>query len=289
MYELIQIGGNDASDFLQGQLTQDVAKLDAATSLPAAWCNPKGRVITVLRLLAMPDSIGLVVPASLAESVAQRLVMFRFRSDVSIERTAGNWTCIAVSDAQAIERLDAADLLPAANAARTNGRLIAVDYSAADRFVEIFGDEDALMEAGLRVDAPLSALEWNALRIRAGLADITLASTEKYTPHMLNLDHSGAISFNKGCYTGQEVVARTENLGESKRRLMRYQCDAPGIAIGDKLADDGRDVGAVVNVAGSELLAVTPVAIHGQPLAINGAIATPVALRYASFKAVNSS
>ncbi len=110
----------------------------------------------------------------------------------------------------------------------------------------------------------------------AGLAEITTENTEKYTPHMLNLDRLGAISFDKGCYTGQEVVARTENLGESKRRLKRYRCDAPGIAIGDKLSDGERDLGTVVNVLGNELLAVTPVAMHKQPLAIKGVTAKPL-------------
>lgn len=276
MYELIQIGGGDAENFLQGQLTQDIARLETAISLPAAWCNPKGRVITLMRLLAMEDSIGLVIPAILAAAVAQRLAMYRLRSDVSIDRSNGNWTCIAVSDADAFGRLDDAGLLPEANSVCSSGKLISVDCSAAERFVEIFGFRDAIDAAGLNVESTLSTEQRAGLKIRAGLADITEASTEKYTPHMLNLDRIGAISFDKGCYTGQEVVARTENLGQSKRRLMRYDCDAPGIKIGDKLADDERDVGTVVNVLGRNLLAVTPVESHARPLTIDGAIATPM-------------
>ena len=124
-------------------------------------------------------------------------------------------------------------------------------------------------------NAPMDE-ERAAMKIRAGIAEITSANTEKYTPHMLNLDRIGAISFDKGCYTGQEVVARTENLGQSKRRLMRYACDAPGIKVGDKLADHERDVGNVVNVSGTDLLAVTPVASHEQSLTIDGVTATPV-------------
>lgn len=277
MYELIQISGNDARDFLQGQLTQDIKKLDAAISLPAAWCNPKGRVIAILRLLSLQDSIGLVISKSLTDSVVKRLGMYRLRAKVDIGRPDGNWRALAVSDAQAFAALDSAGLLPAAGTARANHRLIAVDNSTADRFVEVFGTDNAFTDAGLRFDAPLSDADWSTLRIRAGLADITTENTEKYTPHMLNLDRLGAISFNKGCYTGQEVVARTENLGASKRRLLRYRCDAPGIAIGDRLAQDGRDVGTVVNVCGNDLLAVAPVAGAPQPLTINNAVATPIA------------
>ncbi len=280
LYELIQIRGNDARALLQGQLTQDIAGLGTASSLPAAWCNAKGRVITLLRLLALQDSIGLVVPASLVEGVVQKLTLYRLRSDVSIERVDEGWASVAVSGADAFDRLDAAGLLPDANAARSGHGLISVDYSAADRFIEIFGWSDAFNSAGMGIDPTLSDEQRAAMKIRAGLVDITSENTEKFTPHMLNLDRIGAISFDKGCYTGQEVVARTEHLGQSKRRLMHYRCDAPHIAIGDKLSDDERDVGSVVNVSGKDLLAVTPVALHDRPLNLNGATATPVALPY---------
>jgi folate-binding protein YgfZ len=276
LYELIHIGGNDAEEFLQGQLTQDIARLEAAISLPAAWCNAKGRVVTLVRLLSLEDTIGLVVPASLADIVIQKLTMYRLRADVSIEKSAEVWTSLAVATQDAFTQLDGAGLLPDANAACSGHGLIAVDYSVADRFVEIFGSGEAIDRAGLAFDSTLSDEQRTAMKIRAGLADITVESTEKYTPHMLNLDRVGAISFDKGCYTGQEVVARTENLGQSKRRLMRYQCDAPGIAIGDKVSDGEREVGSVVNVSGKDLLAVTPVAMHDQPLIINGVTATPI-------------
>ena len=275
LYELIQIRGNDAEDFLQGQLTQDVAALGTASSLPAAWCNAKGRVVTLVRLLALQDSIGLVVPTSLVDAVMQRLTLYRLRADVSIERTNEAWACVTVSEADAFDRLDAAGLLPEANAACSGHGLIAVDYSATDRFIEIFGSSEAFGNAGLKFDATMSDEDRATIKIRAGIAEITSANTEHYTPHMLNLDRIGAISFDKGCYTGQEVVARTEHLGQSKRRLLHYRCDAPGIAIGDKLSDGERDVGEVVNVSGADLLAVTPVAMHDQPLTINGTTATP--------------
>jgi len=275
LYELIQIRGNDAEQFLQGQLTQDVAALGTASSLPAAWCNAKGRVVTLVRLLALQDSIGLVVPTSLVDAVMQRLNMYRLRADVSFERTNEEWACVTVSETDAFDRLDAAGLLPNANAACSGHGLIAVDYSVTDRFIEIFGFNEAFGKAGLKFDATLSDQARATMKIRAGFAEISSENTEKYTPHMLNLDRIGAISFDKGCYTGQEVVARTEHLGHSKRRLMHYRCDAPGIAIGDKVSDGERDVGDVVNVSGEDLLAVTPVAMHDQTLTINGATATP--------------
>lgn len=276
LYQLIEISGSDAEEFLQGQLTQDVSKLDASISLLAAWCNAKGRVITMIRLLALGNSIGLVVPAALIETIVPKLTMYRLRADVSIERAKENWLCIAISNTDELARLDSAGLLPRENAACSKQGLIVVDYSGGGRFVEIFGSADAFASAKLTIENAMSDEEHALMKMRAGLAEILPANTEKYTPHMLNLDWLGAISFDKGCYTGQEVVARTQNLGESKRRLKRYRCDAPDIAIGDKLSDGGRDVGTVVNVQGTELLAVTPVALHEQQLIINGSAATPL-------------
>jgi folate-binding protein YgfZ len=114
--------------------------------------------------------------------------------------------------------------------------------------------------------------------VDAGIAVIAKENSEKFTPHMLNLDRLGAISFSKGCYTGQEVVARTEHLGASKRRLMRYQTNLDSAVVGDKLTIDGQNTGEVVNVAGNRLLAVTPVALHKKSLSIGAGSAIPMGL-----------
>ncbi|MDX1404269.1 MAG: hypothetical protein R3192_07025 [Woeseiaceae bacterium] len=276
LYQLIEISGNDAEEFLQGQLTQDVARLAEAISLPAAWCNAKGRVIATIRLLRLGDAIGLAVSPSLADVIMQRLAMYRLRADVNIAAANANWTSAAVSSNEALAELERVGLLPAANSACAAAGLIAVDVSVADRYVEIFGNRDAFEKAGISFEHSLSDAEHAALRIRAGHVEINAENSEKYTPHMLNLDQIGAISFEKGCYTGQEVVARTEHRGESKRRLARYRCDAGDVAIGDRLCDDEREVATVVNVQRPELLAVTPVALHGKSLRFRDVSAIPL-------------
>jgi len=183
LYKLITVGGTDAVDFLQGQLTQDASLLAEAGQLPAAWCNPKGRVFVTMRLIHQGETIGLIVPDNMADRVIQRLNMYRLRSKVDISAPSDDWR----------------------------------DLIAAD-------------------EADPAAL------IRAGIATVDETNTEAYTPHMLNLDKLGFISFTKGCYTGQEIVARTEHLGKSKRRLMRYEADKDGIGVGEKLDDDERTV-----------------------------------------------
>ena len=117
--------------------------------------------------------------------------------------------------------------------------------------------------------------------IAAGVPLIDAENSETFTPHMLNLDRLGAISFSKGCYTGQEVVARTENLGKSKRRIMRYLADRKDLNVGTKVTDGDRSVGEIVNVAGRQLLAVTPVDLHDSILESDGARLTPQSLPYA--------
>ncbi|MGI9202983.1 MAG: YgfZ/GcvT domain-containing protein [Woeseiaceae bacterium] len=221
LYKQITVRGSDAVEFLQGQLTQDIGLLANAGQLPAAWCNPKGRVIATLRLLELDSAIQLLIPANIEKIVLKRLMMYRMRSDVEFVTNGVNWT----------KHVSAEDADPE--------KLIA-----------------------------------------AGVPTIDASNTEKYTPHMLNLDKLGAISFSKGCYAGQEVVARTENLGKSKRRLMRYLADKDGLSIGAKLSLDDRNVGEIVNISGHELLAVTPIELHDQNLVSNGTRVVPMGLPY---------
>lgn len=108
-----------------------------------------------------------------------------------------------------------------------------------------------------------------AQQIEAGIPWIGLQQTEKFTPHMLNLDLLDAISFDKGCYTGQEIVARTHYKGSSKRRMLRFESESP-VSVGDKVSCSDRDIGDVLNVAENDLLAVVPTDKASQELTING-------------------
>lgn len=111
--------------------------------------------------------------------------------------------------------------------------------------------------------------DWRLANLRAGIAEILTAQSEAFTPHMLNLDLLGAVSVDKGCYPGQEIVSRTHYRGASKRRLRHFESEAPAAA-GDKVSDGTRDVGEIVNAIGNELLAVVPVAVDASNLTING-------------------
>ena len=116
-------------------------------------------------------------------------------------------------------------------------------------------------------------------RLRDGVAEIWQAQSEKFTPHMLNLDLIGAIDFEKGCYTGQEIVARTHYRGASKRRCLRFESTKP-VSPGDKVSDGDRDVGEVLNATGNDLLAVVPVDKADNGLTVAGASLVHLPLPY---------
>jgi len=280
LYKLITVSGADAVQFLQGQLTQDVAQLTEKRSMPAACCNPQGRVITTMRLVSLGADTGLILLPEMVEPVIALFSKYRMRSDVKFDRSGDEWAQFALEKDADLALLQSTGHLPDANDSVMKDDILSARYASSGRFVELFGRKNALESRRLQFDAPLANDAWQGALIRAGVAVISGANSEKYTPHMLNLDRLGAISFDKGCYTGQEVVARTEHLGSSKRRLMRYRCAANSIEVGDGLMDEDRQVGKVVNVSGEDLLAVTPVAVHDKALQLGGEVAEPVGLPY---------
>ena len=281
LFQLIELKGDDAGSFLQGQLTQDVQMLTDAGALLAAWCNPQGRVICVTRALALDGSIGLALPADLVDPVVQRLLLYRLRSRVDIAVEA-DWQSTAVASEADLQALETRGLLPAQarGACRRTDGITAVELGGPARCVELHGRRAAL--ASLELATPLTDADWRKAFIDAGIPTITTATTERYTPHMLNLDRLGAVSFDKGCYTGQEIVARTQHRGHTKRRLAHYRLEAGEPSTGDPLMHENREVGTVLNTAGPDLLAIAPTELHEQPLAVNGQRASPVPLPYAA-------
>lgn len=121
--------------------------------------------------------------------------------------------------------------------------------------------------------------EWLRDNLRAGRAEIWKPQSEEFTPHMLNLDLLGAVSFDKGCYPGQEIVARTHYRGATKRRTHRFTSTEP-VAPGDKVSDGERDIGEVLNAIGTDLLAVIPTEKANDPLTVNGIELTHIQLEY---------
>ena len=221
---MIAVRGEDAESFLQGQLSNDVALANETAAILAAWCNAKGRVICVVRILRIDAGYGLILPSELTDDIVRKLTLYRFRSKVELA-------------------------------------------------VESVPDAAGINDSNTDVD------QWLTRQIRAGMPEIWRAQSEKFTPHMLNLDLLNAINFDKGCYVGQEIVARTHYRGASKRRSYRFVSSASA-NVGDKISDGDRDVGEVVNAVGNDLLAVVPTDKVLAPLNINGTPLEYVPLPY---------
>ncbi len=257
---ILRFDGPDAASFLQGQLTQDVERLSEASGQLAAWCNAKGRVVALGRLINMNGAIGLALPSGIAAAVREKITVYRMRAKLTIE-LADDWNCVAVQGGTAVSVLQALGLggEPIFQTTVQHGAVTAVVISPSKPIIEVFGPTDALHRLGVNTRSMPAAEDWQTACIKAGIPQIREDCSGLFTPHMLNLDLLGGVSFSKGCYPGQEVVARTQYLGETRRRLQRFLLVSPTAAKpGEKISLGTGLEGRLVNVAGNETLAVAP-------------------------------
>jgi folate-binding protein YgfZ len=197
----LRFTGVDAVKFLQGQLSNDVSRLTAERSLLAGYHNPQGRVIALLRLVQLAENDLLaIVPRELASSVASRLSKFVLRSKVKVADESTQWVLSGV--------MGACPAHPSSLIVRVDERV--------PRWLVISPADNANGTPTADRDT------WRRLDIAAGLPQVYTATSEEFVAQMLNLDVLGAIAFDKGCYTGQEVIARAHYRGRVKRRLQRF-------------------------------------------------------------------
>ena len=251
---VLRASGTDALAFLQGQLTADVGEVGAAASRLAAWCSPKGRVLATFRLLAEPAGGGylLVCERWFVAKLLARLRMFILRADARIEDVSGEVGVAGVAGTRALPDRAAAWAQTAEvdDAAVFGETVIARAPGRHRRFVvagpHVYIASVAAPRAGRARRADDGA--WHLADICAGVARITEDTSDAFVPQMLNLDRLRAVSFEKGCYVGQEIVSRTQHLGRVKRRA--YVGRAAVAAAGDPIVDAARSetpkVGEVV-------------------------------------------
>ena len=221
---VLRARGPDMVSFLQGQLSNDLALLSPQRSLLAGYHNPQGRVIALLRLLHLaPDDLLAVLPAELIAPVAARLSKFILRAKVRLTDESQQWRVRGLL-AQEPGRADAA--LPAAGneAARIGAACVVRLAGAAARWLRVSpASEEPLAARGPAADP----LTWQRLAVAAGEPQVYAATSGEFIAQMLNLDCLDAIAFDKGCYTGQEIIARAHYRGRVKRRMQRFVTQAP--------------------------------------------------------------
>ncbi len=224
---VLKITGTDASSFLQGQLTCNINDLTESNSFFAAYCNAKGRTISTLLIIKTATDFLLVLPNELIDKVSQKLQMYIMRADVQLHNMSDDLCILGAST------------LPPASLATAPKESFSVDQNKdiyikfplhGNRYLIISTPSQAIsLWTDLTENThfiPNTANIWIEQDISAGIPWLTKDNSEKYIPQMLNIDKLGGISFNKGCYTGQEIIARTHYLGKSKRELFLASCES---------------------------------------------------------------
>ena len=284
----LRITGIDAVRFLQGQLSNDIGRVSAERSLLAGLHNPQGRAIALLRIVQLaPNDFLALLPQELATAVAGRLAKYVLRAKVKVTDESPGWHITGLiasglgaapgATGQAASTQAASAPLAGYPCASGEQRhlgatvvicigeqparwLLITPARAAEANAPAAGDSAAVLPHGV----PASRDVWRQLDIIAGLPQIYGATSEEFVAQMLNLDVVGAIAFDKGCYTGQEVIARAHYRGRVKRRLQRFRSRAPlGLRPGDSgELTDGRAFKVVEAVqmddGRCEFLAVAP-------------------------------
>ncbi len=255
----IEVGGADATDFLNAQLSQAMDRVAEGVAPLTAWHDPRGRVRALFRAFRLADRWRLLASADIVEQTTTRLGMFVLRAKVTLARP-DDQLVVALLDPEPAWLADR--MLPVsasrdASFALGDARIVHVGAG----LWQAVGTRDALERLTADLDAadePAATLA----QIRLGVPSVPAAVTERYVAQMLNLDVLGAVAFDKGCYPGQEVIARVRNLGSVKRRMRRFATDARTLpAPGTELFDpQGSAVGEVLTAApadnGTQMLAV---------------------------------
>lgn len=230
---LLAVSGDDATAFLQGQLTNDVAALPMGEAQWNGWCSPKGRLLAtfVLARRAANDYF-LLLPAALAEPIAKRLRMFVLRSKVTVEDAGAAFRRYGVAGAGAV------------NVARqgVSGTVDAIACRLAEDRAVVFSPEALFPGA----ESPAA---WEASLVHAGIPMVVAATQDAFVPQMANFELVGGVSFKKGCYPGQEIVARTQYRGILKRRMALVRGEGSTPSPGDALYSEAFGEQAAGHVA----------------------------------------
>ncbi len=249
---VIKFNGEDVTPFLQGQFSHDVALVDENTSQLNSYNSPKGRMYASFRLFKSGDDFFMVLPKDVIEPTIKRLRMFVMRSKVVVEDLSENWDCIGLSGAL----IDADMPMPNdLNIVQHDESLHYLRVPGIDKRVLIVGPTSAIDDVKLRLTKNLTLSDsehWKRLDIHAGLPNIYSTTQENFVLQMVNLQLIDGVSFTKGCYPGQEVVARMHYLGKLKKRMYRITINQSSVpAPGDNLTSteetNAQSIGQIVD------------------------------------------
>jgi len=269
---LLRVRGDDADAFLQGQFSNDIRQLTRDKSQITSYSTPKGRMLGIFRLNRTDDGLLMQMPTELAPSISQRLKMFIMRSKVGIEN-ADDLAGLGLSGPSVPGLVEEQfGKVPAAvNDCVRHERVLIVSIAGPHPRFQLVGPVKELKAAWQALGSkarPCGYPVWRWLDIEAGQPSIWPATSELFVPQNVNLERLGGVNFKKGCYPGQEIVARMQYLGKLKQRMVHGHLDSdrrpkPGDTVYTKSYGD-QAAGAVVDAqpspaGGYDLLVVAPI------------------------------
>lgn len=259
---LIAVTGDDAANFLHGQLTNDVEHLGTGEARLAGYCTPKGRLLGTFLMWRDPEAIYLQLPRELQAQLQKRLTMYVLRAKAKLNdatEAPANEALLGIGGAkgeaalrQHVPELPAAPYQVARSDAGTVIRL--ADAFGAPRYLWLASAANASAALpALRESLALGGNQaWHLSSVHAGVPQVTAKTLEQFVPQMVNLELLGGVNFKKGCYPGQEIVARSQYLGKLKRRTALATIDNAAALAGQEVfstADPEQPCGMIVNAA----------------------------------------
>ena len=276
-WSMLRVAGSDAIAFLHGQLSSDVEALRPGSGQYWSYNSPKGRMLANGVLWRSPpgqggDTVTLLLAADLAETIRRRLSMFVLRANAAVDDVTAASTLIGVAGDGSVNAMREAFGVSPAQARAVGFGNAAAAFMLPDRRIAVVAPhaDSVMLNAALaRHATSVGNDDWRWFGIAAGVPSITAATSDQFVPQTANWDLLGGVSFGKGCYPGQEIVARMQYLGRLKERLFAFHADAleaaPATRIYSATFDAEQPCGSVVNAApdvngGIVLLAVARIA-----------------------------
>ena len=244
---VLELTGPDAEAFLQAQVPSDIRLLNAQRAQISGWCTAKGRLLTTFVIWPVDNGYRLILASDVADAIAKRLKMYILRLKVQVSRLDSTVAGLLNPPTKLAGLTVPTDAWQVSH----DSGLTAIRLDPTR--VLLTGDAAALATAAAGV-APGTIDAWLRADIEQGFPLVSQATSEHYVPQMINLDKLGGVSFKKGCYPGQEIVARTHYLGKIKRHLYRVQASEP-LSVGTEVRSgilNGQACGSLLSVAPAE-------------------------------------
>jgi len=270
----IRVNGDDAMTFLQGQTTNDISKLDSTTGHLNGYCSPKGRLLASFYIIMRNDAYYIIIERALLPAVLKRLKMFVLMSKVELEDVSDQFVLMGINGTEAdtaLTRLSSS--IPETDyAVSHDGAYSILNLPGQQRYLLLSDTDNAssMWDTLSKNASCVGYQNWKLTDIRAAVPTIYEETVEAFVPQMLNMQALQGVSFKKGCYTGQEIIARMQYLGTLKRRMYRGIVDTseailPGTPIFSASSSSGQGAGKIVDAqpspnGGYEFLAVIEIA-----------------------------